>query len=160
MQTLSLEVAGWRGLRRRSDMGNCLPWVLIATTQVEATDAAHFQYDPTETENPMLSCFLLQVGIWIIHQQHSPSGLVTQTWSKSFTWSTPSSSLFIKNWFRQAKNTDLSLTPYIMTLKGFLPLRLTAEVQHRASLKDGSALPLEELLSKVIKRLTERGLES
>lgn len=58
-------------------MGNCLPCVLIATTQVEATDAAHFQYNTTVTENPALSCFLPQVGIWIIHQQHSPSGSVT-----------------------------------------------------------------------------------
>lgn len=47
LQTLSLEVGGWRGMRKRSHMGNCLPWFLIATAQVEAADAAHFQYDPT-----------------------------------------------------------------------------------------------------------------
>lgn len=106
MQTLSLEVGGWRKLRKRSHMRNYLPWVLIATTQDEAADAAHFQYSPTVTHHPMLSCFLLQRGIWIIHQQHSSSGLVTQPWSKSCTWSIPSSSLFIKNRFRQAKSTD------------------------------------------------------
>lgn len=32
-------------------------------------------YDPTVTQHPMLSCFLLQTGIWIIQQQHSVSGL-------------------------------------------------------------------------------------
>lgn len=49
MQTLSLEVGGWRGLRKRSHMGNCLPWVLIGTVQDGAADAAHFQYDPPVT---------------------------------------------------------------------------------------------------------------
>lgn len=49
MQTLSLEVGGWRGLRKRLHMGNCLPWVLIGTAQDEAADAARFQYDPPVT---------------------------------------------------------------------------------------------------------------
>lgn len=42
MQTLSLDVDGWRGLRKRSHMGNCLPWVFTAIVQDEAGGAARF----------------------------------------------------------------------------------------------------------------------
>lgn len=120
IQTLSLEVGRWRGLRKRSHVGHCLPWVFTATAQDEAVDASHFH--PTvwslwpnrdiasnaelfPPANRYLDYPAAALCFWFRTQCYWESK--TFPGLKVALEAHPSSSLFIKNGLSQAKITDV-----------------------------------------------------